>query len=132
MLAGLDKMTDFRVDALRSEARFLVAMASSVESGWVCAVWIQYLLKLHVCLHRSLLWMVIFLSVDSCQEGAKVFLSLLILILFKISCHRLRLIKAVLWLESQILCGIQRVVGLAIDSSEVPSLEVDDALEALV
>lgn len=85
-LAGLDQVAHFRV------------VVFLVRSG-ICAVWIYYLLELRCLLGY-------FLIVDGCQEHFKVFLSLFILIFFKISSHGLRFIKAVLWFESQILCYI--------------------------
>lgn len=54
-----------------------------------------------------------------------------IFILFEITSHCLRPVKAELWLESNVLGGVQRVIRLRVDTIESSLLEVDETQEAL-
>lgn len=55
-----------------------------------------------------------------------------IFILFEIASHRLRPVEAELWLETNVLGGVQRIVRLRVDAVEGSLLEVDEAQEALL
>lgn len=55
-----------------------------------------------------------------------------IFILFEITSHRLRPVKAELWLESNVLGGVQGIVRLRVDAIEGSLLEVDETEEALL
>jgi len=55
-----------------------------------------------------------------------------IVILFEITSHRLRPVKAELWLKSNVLGGVQRIVSLRVDAIKSSLLEVDEAQEALL
>lgn len=55
-----------------------------------------------------------------------------IFILFEITSHRLRPVKAELWLKSDVLGGVQRIVSLRVDAIKSSLLEVDEAQEALL